>query len=550
VSRLVPRTIVALLLAVLTATSLLGAAPASAAEPPAVGTVGARFGLNLIDYGFTNSQTATDYTLDQLVATGVAWVRYPVAYSARMDWRNHDRFFAAAKARGLQVDLVLVGSTVPTPDAYAGYCADVVNHWPGQVDAIEVWNEPNYNRFWGGATPDPVAFAALAEPCSQAVRAASPQTTILAAGLAPRENNPAFVDPSDYFARVLAAGYHTFDALAFHPYSGCASYTEGDARWGWQEIAQLRTVLGDAGFGNRLIWLTEYGVAGAEAGNTELTCPGRDEAWQAQNLTEFARWCSNAPGIGVCFWYQWRDGVREGTWVDTIGIVDRAGRLKPAYYALQQATSMRSAVVPSLARAHQYATTIGAGLGVTDQAALASAEQAAVTTAGINGAAGILVDASLPAVVDGLYMQLLDRHATSQEAAAGAAAIRTSGNRATVVGQIAGTPEFRRLAGGTNTGIVSALYVRLAGRPADLGGLQFWTAQLAGGQSPSTVATAFWTSSLSRAKRAVSVYQRTLGRTPTATESAWATQVLANADEGIVEQWLLTQAEALVRGGL
>jgi len=74
--------------------------------------------------------------------------------------------------------------------------------------------------------------------------------------------------------------------------------------------------------------------------------------------------------------------------------------------------------------------------------------------------------------------------------------------------------EFYTNAGGTDSGWVNALYLKLLNRPADANGLSFWLAQLAGGESREQVALGFTTSLERETTRVTGDYQTFLGRSP------------------------------------
>ncbi|HQU42915.1 MAG TPA: DUF4214 domain-containing protein, partial [Pirellulales bacterium] len=74
--------------------------------------------------------------------------------------------------------------------------------------------------------------------------------------------------------------------------------------------------------------------------------------------------------------------------------------------------------------------------------------------------------------------------------------------------------EFYTNAGGTDSGWVNALYLKLLNRPADANGLSFWLAQLAGGESREQVALGFTTSLERETTRVTGDYRTFLGRLP------------------------------------
>jgi hypothetical protein len=73
---------------------------------------------------------------------------------------------------------------------------------------------------------------------------------------------------------------------------------------------------------------------------------------------------------------------------------------------------------------------------------------------------------------------------------------------------------FTTEGGGTNSGWIDALYMKLLGRPADAQGKAFWLAQLAGGESRAQVAYGFTSSVEREEQRVTDDYVKFLGRQP------------------------------------
>lgn len=93
--------------------------------------------------------------------------------------------------------------------------------------------------------------------------------------------------------------------------------------------------------------------------------------------------------------------------------------------------------------------------------------------------------------VGGLYEQYLGRAADAAGLAYWEAQMLQGATDAQVEAAFAGSGEFYQHADGTDAGWVSAMYQAILGRPADPGGLAYWTGQLAQGASRATVAQGF-----------------------------------------------------------
>jgi len=106
-------------------------------------------------------------------------------------------------------------------------------------------------------------------------------------------------------------------------------------------------------------------------------------------------------------------------------------------------------------------------------------------------------------------------------------------------GFIAST-EFYAHAGGTNAAWVNAMYQGVLGRPADSGGLSYWTAQLSAGASRPSVATGFAASQEREAQIVQDDYFTYLGRSASPAEvSYWVAQFEHGAtNEDIVSRFV------------
>ena len=70
-------------------------------------------------------------------------------------------------------------------DALRVYCATLAQRYAGQIEAYQVWNEPNLAREWGEQPPNPAGYVELLVACAGAIREADPAAIIISAGLSP-----------------------------------------------------------------------------------------------------------------------------------------------------------------------------------------------------------------------------------------------------------------------------------------------------------------------------------------------------------------------------
>ena len=153
-----------------------------------------------------------------------------------------DRVISAARDAGLQVRLRLMtmprwaldepNGTVrqpPRTDAelarWAGFVRDVMRHVDGKVDFVEVWNEPNAQKYWTTG-PDPVEFTRLLATTYAVVNEVSPDTQVISGGL--NGNDIGFLEQMYEAADTIGLEATPFDQLGVHPFAGAAAPDEVD----------------------------------------------------------------------------------------------------------------------------------------------------------------------------------------------------------------------------------------------------------------------------------------------------------------------------------
>jgi hypothetical protein len=141
----------------------------------------------------------------------------------------------------------------------------VASRYAGKVAAYEVWNEPNYYRFWE-PTPDAAAYTDLLKVAYTAIKKADPNAVVVGGVIAAAPDTGTQAIDSVRFVTEMyeagAAGY--FDALSFHPYS-TALFSQGGSVAGSPLMManQIHDVMAAYGDGNKKIWATEYGMPSA-----------------------------------------------------------------------------------------------------------------------------------------------------------------------------------------------------------------------------------------------------------------------------------------------
>jgi polysaccharide biosynthesis protein PslG len=164
-----------------------------------------------------------------------------------------------------------------------------------QIDAIEIWNEPNLSREWtGGLNWSGAGYMELFRPSYDAIRAINPNIAVVTAGLAPTNASGA-IDDRLFLQQMYDAGladpHYQNIAIGIHPYgwgnppdSRCCDNIAGR---GWDDdsrffflntIEDYRQIMVGNGHAPLQMWATEFGWASWEGIPTEAP-----EDWMLYN---------------------------------------------------------------------------------------------------------------------------------------------------------------------------------------------------------------------------------------------------------------------------
>ena len=206
-----------------------------------------------------------------------------------------DRVISAARDAGLQVRLRLMtmprwaldepNGTVrqpPRTDAelarWAGFVRDVMRHVDGEVDFVEVWNEPNAQKYWTTG-PDPVEFTRLLATTYDVVNEVSPDTQVISGGL--NGNDIGFLEHMYEAADTIGLEATPFDQLGVHPFAGAAAPDEVDPAGIYERdpyglfdanytgFESLHDVMAENGDGDTPVYITQFGYSTAGSRSTE-----------------------------------------------------------------------------------------------------------------------------------------------------------------------------------------------------------------------------------------------------------------------------------------
>ncbi len=237
---------------------------------------------------------------DLMRRAGMTWVKAQARYP-----QETAPVIGAAHRRGFKI---LVGTVGPAGMVAQEGFEENFARWAARLaaagaDAIEVWNEPNIDREWHSGYISPEAYTRLLCTSYRAIKAANPNTLVIAAAPAPTgffdQCTPSGCDDRMFLQRVYAAGgAECMDYLGVHynfgatPPSAVSGHPADDGRHhhSWYFLPQMQLYYNIFG-GTRQLFYTELGYASQEG---VPTFP--DHLWWARETTnaQQAAWLAEA----------------------------------------------------------------------------------------------------------------------------------------------------------------------------------------------------------------------------------------------------------------
>ena len=220
----------------------------------------------------------------------------------QFDWRCLDRVMTQAQAHGLKVLLSVTTAPAHARQIYRGifhptngrptdlrdfgvFIARLIERYPHQIHAIEMWNEPNLIREWGD-TLDGVVYTQLLAIGYGVVKHLDPSIMVISAGLAPTGFNTLWTNVDDLGFVQQMLGYRAAD------YMDCfGAHANGPDGVGEIDLVGERY----AGLLARQVpqCFTEFGVAVPiqnQAPEGFGWIMGHTEALRSQKLVDGLRW--------------------------------------------------------------------------------------------------------------------------------------------------------------------------------------------------------------------------------------------------------------------
>lgn len=217
------------------------------------------------------------------------WQSIEGAGKGHFNWTDADRVVRASNAAGLKIiaRLDFEPDWARADHAHNGPPDNYQDFWDfvsafvsryragstiGEVNAIEVWNEPNLDREWGNQPINQQSaadYVRLLGGAYTAAHTADPSIVVLSAGLSPNGVTDGHsADDLEYLKWMYAAGLRgKFDALGAHANTQApeVSVPLGVLKdfphpsFYFRRIEQLRQVMVDNGDAAKQVWLTEWG---------------------------------------------------------------------------------------------------------------------------------------------------------------------------------------------------------------------------------------------------------------------------------------------------
>lgn len=201
-------------------------------------------------------------------AAHITWVRQfmRMPEDGALDLVTWDDIFnALIDYPKLRPVIVLTADAPPDdPATFAAFARDVAERYGDQIDAYQIWDEPNLDDAWGGRDPRPAEYAALLSASYEAIHAVDASATVIAAALAPTtEDGPENLNEMAYLRALYALGAGDFmDAIAAKPYGFDASPNDRrvDANaLNFSRIIALREIMRAHGDAAKHLWASHYG---------------------------------------------------------------------------------------------------------------------------------------------------------------------------------------------------------------------------------------------------------------------------------------------------
>ncbi len=268
----------------------LPALPPEAANPDFTVGISAFFG----------SQSAAQ-VIDQIQPLGVDWVKVDVLWrelettQGLIDFGELDMIVNALQNAGFRI--LFTVSSSPTwarssvdesgpPDdlaLYANFARELADRYAGQVQAYQIWNEPNLRREWNSDVHaiSAQSYLQLLRLAYEAIKAGDANALVISAGLAPTGFNDGInaINDRGYLSALYAAGLaEVSDGIGVHPGgwanppdarccaqpAGVETHFDDPSFFFLDTLTAYREIMVSAGDTATRLWVTKFGWGTAE----------------------------------------------------------------------------------------------------------------------------------------------------------------------------------------------------------------------------------------------------------------------------------------------
>lgn len=242
---------------------------------------------------------------------------------------------------------------------FTNFMRTLAGRYQGNVFAYELWNEPNLQREWNGGPLSAADTVELLRFGAAGVRAADPFALVISAAPATTGINDGVtaIDDRVFFQGMIDAGVgDVMDGIGVHPY-GWANPPESSVAapdpsvpthnnhrsFFFQDtLDDYRTMLDTAGYGDKELWVTEFGWGSFEefgaAPPAGADFMAQVSEWEQAEYTLAAiEMGAIRPGIGPLFLWNLNFAPLLGPDFTESGysVLGVEGMARPVYLALQ-----------------------------------------------------------------------------------------------------------------------------------------------------------------------------------------------------------------------
>ncbi len=318
----------------------------------------------------------TERDVQAAVGAGFQWIRLLVQWRSVepscqncIDWTALDAAVGAASAAGLKIlaridhqpawSRALPAENGPPDDIfnYADFASVVAKRYrmgspKGTIQAIEVWNEPNLSREWGGRAIDreqASQYMYMLKETYKLVKAEDPTKVIVSAGLSPTgTTDGTAMDDVTYLDWLYDSDLALYSDAIGMTTKGYGNPPEAELlsnpnfshpSFYFRRVEQLRNVMQQHGDGGKQIWLLEVGWT-TDQQNPNYSWYAVTPEQQAEYIVRSYQYAKQAwsPWVGPMFAWTFADPTwgperEEFHWRITNG----DGTPHPAYEAFKAA---------------------------------------------------------------------------------------------------------------------------------------------------------------------------------------------------------------------